>query len=80
MQHDDAALDIYTMRQEAPDTKTSQTHNTARQTPNKTQATGIAQFTHSTLLKSSNWPMDAARRRQGNNFMQGMARPAAGLH
>ena len=40
-------------------------HNTALQTPGNTQATATAQYTHSTLLKSSNRPMAAARRRQG---------------
>jgi len=45
-----------------------QDHNTARQTPGKTQATGTAQDTHSTLLKSSNRPMAAARRRQGQQL------------
>ena len=49
-------------------TKTSQNHNTACQTPGKTQTTGTAQYTHSTLLKSSNQPMAAARRRQGQQF------------
>jgi len=43
-------------------------HNTARQTPVKTQATATAQYTHSTLLESSNWSMSAARRRQGQQL------------
>jgi len=80
MQQHDAALDIDTARQAAPGTKTSQNHNTARQTPGKTQATGTAQYTHSTLLKSSNRPMAAEGGGKGNNFMHGMARPAGGLH
>jgi len=45
-----------------------QDHNTARQTPGKTQATVTAQDTHFTLLKSSNRPMAAARRRQGQQL------------
>jgi len=40
-------------------------HNTAQQTQGKTQTTVTAQYTHSTLLRSSNQPMVAARRRQG---------------
>jgi len=52
-------------RQAAPGTKTSQNHNTALQTPNNTQATVRAQYTHSTLLGSFNLPIVAARRRQG---------------
>ena len=55
-------------RQAAPGTTTSQNHNTALQTPGNTQATATAQYTHSTLLKSSNWPMAAARRRQGQQL------------
>jgi len=66
MQQHDAARDIDTVRQEAPGTKTSQNHSTARQTPGKTRA--IAQETHSTLLKSSNQPITAARRRQGQQL------------
>jgi len=66
MQQHDAAPDIDTARQAAPGTKTSHNHNTARQTPGKTRAT--AQDTHSTLLKSSNQPMAAARRRQGQQL------------
>jgi len=38
----------------------------AQQTPGKTRTT--AQETHSTLLKSSNWPMTATRRRQGQQI------------
>jgi len=66
MQQHDTARDINTSRQAAPGTKTSQNHNTARQTPGKTRAT--AQETHSTLLKSHNWQMVAARRRQGQQL------------
>jgi len=36
--------------------------------PDNTQATATAQYTHSTLLKSSNRPMAAARRRQGQQL------------
>ena len=43
-------------------------HNTALQTPGKTQVTATARYTHSTLLKSSNRPMAAARRRQGQQL------------
>jgi len=43
-------------------------HNTALQTPGNTQATATAQYTHSTLLKSSNRPMAATRRRQGQQL------------
>jgi len=39
-----------------------------KETPGNTQATATAQYTHSTLLKSSNWPMAAARRRQGQQL------------
>jgi len=42
--------------------------HTALQTPGNTQATASAQYTHSTLLKSSNQPMAAARRRQGQQL------------
>jgi len=38
------------------------------ETPGNTQATATAQYTHSTLLKSSNRPMAAARRRQGQQL------------
>ena len=38
------------------------------QRPDNTQATATAQYTHSTLLKSSNRPMAAARRRQGQQL------------
>jgi len=55
-------------RQAAQGTKTSHNHNTALQTPGNTQATATAQYTHSTLLKSSNRPMAAARRRQGQQL------------
>jgi len=41
-------------------------HN--NETPGNTQATATAQYTHSTLLKSSNLPMAAARRRQGQQL------------
>jgi len=51
-------------RQAAP----AQNHNTALQTPGNTQATATAQYTHSTLLKSSNRPIAAARRRQGQQL------------
>jgi len=66
MQQHDAALDIDITQRAAPGTKTSQKHNTARQTPGKTRAT--AQETHSTVLKSSNLPMAAAGRRQGQQL------------
>jgi len=36
--------------------------------PDNTQATATVQYTHSTLLKSSNRPMAAARRRQGQQL------------
>jgi len=39
-----------------------------KETLGNTQATATAQYTHSTLLKSSNWPMAAARRRQGQQL------------
>jgi len=39
-----------------------------KETPGNTQATATAQYTHSTLLKSSNRPMPAARRRQGQQL------------
>jgi len=39
-----------------------------KEKPDNTQATGTAQYTHSTLLKSSNRPMAAARRRQGQQL------------
>jgi len=39
-----------------------------KETPDNTQATATAQYTHSTLLKSSNRPMEAARRRQGQQL------------
>jgi len=55
-------------RQAAPGTVTSRNHNTALQTPGNTQATTTAQYAHSTLLKSSNLPMAAARRRQGQQL------------
>jgi len=42
--------------------------HTALQTPGNTQATATAQYTHSTLLKSSNQPMAATRRRQGQQL------------
>jgi len=47
-----------------------------KETPGNTQATATAHYTHSTLLKSSNRPMAATRRRQGHQIMHGMARPA----
>jgi len=52
-----------------------------KETSGNTQATATAQYTHSTLLKSSNWPMVAARRRQGQQLYawHGMARPAGDL-
>jgi len=56
------------VRQAALGTTTSQNHNTALQTLGSTQATATAQYTHSTLLKSSNLPMAAARRRQGQQL------------
>jgi len=40
----------------------------ALQTPGKTQTTATAQYPNSTLLKSSNQPMAAARRRQGQQL------------
>jgi len=55
-------------RQTAPGTTTSQNHNTTLQTPGNTQVTATAQYTHSTLLKSSNQPMAAARRRHGQQL------------
>jgi len=39
-----------------------------KETQGNTQATSTAQYTHSTLLKSSNRPMAAARRRQGQQL------------
>jgi len=57
-----------TAPQEALATKISQYHNTALQTPDNTQATATAQYTHSTLLKSSNRPIAAARRRPGQQL------------
>jgi len=67
-------------RQAAPGTKMSQNHNTTLKTPGHTQATATAQYTHSTMLKSSNGPIDAARRRQGQQlYIHGMTRPAGGL-
>ena len=36
--------------------------------PDNTQSTATVQYTHSTLLKSSNKPMAAARRRQGQQL------------
>jgi len=39
-----------------------------KETPGNTQATATAQYTHSTLLESSNRPMAAARRRQGQQL------------
>jgi len=39
-----------------------------KETPGNTQATATAHYTHSTLLKSSNRPMAAARRRQGHQL------------
>jgi len=39
-----------------------------KEKPDNTQATATAQYTHSTLLKSSNRPMAAARRRQGQQL------------
>jgi len=39
-----------------------------KEKPGNTQATATAQYTHSTLLKSSNRPMAAARRRQGQQL------------
>jgi len=42
--------------------------NQYKETPANTQTTTIAQYTHSTLLKSSNRPMAAARRRQGQQL------------
>jgi len=41
-------------------------HKTPR--PDNTQAAATAQYTHSTLLKSSNRPMAAARKRQGQQL------------
>jgi len=55
-------------RQAAPGTTTSQNHNTALQTQGNTQTTSTTQYTHSTLLKSFNRPMAAARRRQGQQL------------
>jgi len=77
MQQHDAALDSDTVRQAAPGTKTSQKHKTARQTLGKTRATG--QDTHSTLLKSSNLPMAAARRRQGQKLYAWYGTPSRRL-
>ena len=42
--------------------------HTALQTQGNTQATETAQYTHFTLLKSSNQPMAAARRSQGQQL------------
>ena len=42
--------------------------DTALQTSGNTQATATVQYTHSTLLKSSNQPMSAARRKQGQQL------------
>jgi len=42
--------------------------NQYKETPGNTQATSTAQYTHSTLLKSSNRPMEAARKRQGQQL------------
>jgi len=39
-----------------------------KEKPGNTQTTTTAQYTHSTLLKSSNRPMAAARRRQGQQL------------
>ena len=39
-----------------------------KEKPDNTQATTTDQYTHSTLLKSSNRPMEAARRRQGQQL------------
>ena len=39
-----------------------------KEKPDNTQATTTAQYTHSTLVKSSNRPMAAARRRQGQQL------------
>ena len=39
-----------------------------KEKPDNTQSTATAQYTHSTLLKSSNRPMAAARRRQGQQL------------
>jgi len=39
-----------------------------KETQGNTQATSTAQYTHSALLKSSNLPMAAARRRQGQQL------------
>ena len=55
-------------RQAAACTKTSQNHNSALQTQGNTQATATAQYTQSTLLESSNRPIAAARRRQGQQL------------
>jgi len=66
MPQHDTALEIDTTRQTVPGTKTSQNHNAVQQTPGKTRAT--VKDTHSTLLKSSNWPMTVKRRRQGQQL------------
>jgi len=42
--------------------------NKHKDTPGNTQATATAHYTHSTLLKSSNRPMTASRRRQGHQL------------
>jgi len=42
--------------------------NQHKETQGNTQATATAQYTHSTLLKSSNRPMVAARSRQGQQL------------
>jgi len=42
--------------------------NQHKETPGNTQATATAQYTQSTLLKSSNRPMTVARRRQGQQL------------
>ena len=45
-----------------------QTRTQAPEAPDNTQTTTTGQYTHSTLLKSSNRPMAAARRRQGQQL------------
>jgi len=50
--------------------------NQHKATQGNTQATATAQYTHSTLLKSSNWPMAAARRRQGQQLFAGHGTPS----
>ena len=51
-----------------PSGKDKQARLEHKEKPVNTQPTATAQYTHSTLLKSSNRPMAAARRRQGQHL------------